>query len=171
MVAPLAHGTVRRPARPTGWPLAPRRAAREPAAAAPKPGQDQPAARLSRERDVSFLDLGEASARNARSRGEDLLGYNHFAGHPQLREAIAEYLGVARGVDCRPEQVIVVTGAQAALDLSRASLMDDGDVAWMEEPGYIGARSAFLAGGARLAPLRVSREGWGSAIPACRRRG
>ena len=68
----------------------------------------------------------------------------------QLREAIAEYLGVARGVDCRPQQVIVVTGAQSALDLVSRILMDEGDCVWMEEPGYLGARSAFLGGGGKL---------------------
>jgi GntR family transcriptional regulator / MocR family aminotransferase len=52
---------------------------------------------------------------HARSRSEELLSYYHFAGNPALREAIAEYVDMARGVDCRPEQVIVVTGAQAAL--------------------------------------------------------
>ena len=108
-----------------------------------------------------FSTWARLLAQNARSRSEDLLGYYHYAGHQGLREAIAEYVGMARGVDCKPEQVIVVTGAQAALDLLARTLMDDGDVAWMEEPGYLGARTALLAGGARLAPLRVSERGWG----------
>ena len=73
---------------------------------------------------------------------------------------IAEYLGIARGVECTAEQVVVVTGAQAALDLIGRILMDEGDDVWMEEPGYLGARGAMLAGGARLWPLRVSRTGW-----------
>jgi len=73
---------------------------------------------------------------------------------------IAEYLGIARGVECTADQVVVVTGAQAALDLIGRILMDEGDNVWMEEPGYLGARGAMLAGGARLWPLRVSRAGW-----------
>ena len=99
-----------------------------------------------------FSTWAKILARNARRRGEDMLGYVDFAGHRHLREAIAEYLGVARGVDCSPEQVIVVTGAQSALDLVSRILMDEGDWVWMEEPGYLGARSAFLGGGGRLAP-------------------
>jgi len=99
-------------------------------------------------------------ARNARKLDDDVVGLHDFAGHPRLRKAIADYLGVARGVVCQPEQVIVVTGAQAALDLSARILIDDGDCAWMEEPGYRGARSALVGCGARLAPLRVSRRGW-----------
>jgi GntR family transcriptional regulator/MocR family aminotransferase len=99
-------------------------------------------------------------ARNARKLDESVVGIHDFAGHPRFQEAIANYLGGARGVDCAPEQVIAVTGAQAALDLAARILIDDGDWAWMEEPGYRGARSALLGGGARLAPLRVSRRGW-----------
>ncbi len=99
-------------------------------------------------------------ARSARKNDDDIVGIHDYAGHPRLRTAIAQYLGTARGVACEAEQVIVVTGAQAALDLVSRILVDDGDWAWMEEPGYRGARTALLGGGARLAPLRVSRAGW-----------
>jgi GntR family transcriptional regulator/MocR family aminotransferase len=99
-------------------------------------------------------------ARNARRRDDDILGIHAFAGHPRLRQTIADYLSVARNIECTAEQVIVVTGAQAALDLSARVLMDEGDVAWMEEPGYLGARSALIGAGAHLAPLRTSRQGW-----------
>jgi GntR family transcriptional regulator/MocR family aminotransferase len=104
-------------------------------------------------------------ARHARSRDADLHGYVAFAGHPGLRRTIAETIGMARGIDCTPEQVIVVTGAQAALDLAARVLIDDGDAVWMEEPGYLGARSAFVAAGGRLAALRVDRRGWSLADP------
>jgi GntR family transcriptional regulator/MocR family aminotransferase len=89
----------------------------------------------------------------------DLLGYGQVGGHPRLREAIAEYLGAARGVTCAPEQVIVLTGAQAALDLVARMLLDPGDTAWMEEPGYLGARGALLGAGARLHPVPVDDDG------------
>jgi GntR family transcriptional regulator / MocR family aminotransferase len=105
-------------------------------------------------------------AKHSRSRDESLLGYTSFAGHAGLRRTIATSLTLGRGIDCTPEQVIVVTGAQAGLDLVSRVLMDEGDAVWMEEPGYLGARSAFLAGGGRLAPLRVSRQGWSLDDPA-----
>jgi GntR family transcriptional regulator/MocR family aminotransferase len=99
-------------------------------------------------------------SRNARQRSGDMIGYYDYAGHDALREAIAAYVGVARGVDCGPEQVIVVTGAQAALDLISRVVLDDGDRVWMEDPGYLGARSALAASGAELTPLKVDRNGW-----------
>lgn len=105
-------------------------------------------------------------ARNARRHDDDLLGYETFAGHIRLRRALASYLAVARGISCSPEQVIIVTGAQAALDLLSRILVDESDLVWIEEPGYVGAHNAFLGAGARIAPLRVSRDGWNLLDPA-----
>jgi GntR family transcriptional regulator / MocR family aminotransferase len=107
-----------------------------------------------------FSTWARLLAHNAQRRGEDLLSYHDYSGHPRLREVIATYLGVARGVHCEPEQVIVVTGAQAALDLVSRIILDEGDCVWLEDPGYLGARGALLGGGARLAALRVERGGW-----------
>jgi GntR family transcriptional regulator / MocR family aminotransferase len=80
-------------------------------------------------------------------------------GHDALRDAIVAYLGRARAVRCEPDQVIVVNGSQQALDLCARLLLDPGDEAAVEEPGYPGARQLFLAHGARLLPLRVRDDG------------
>ena len=87
------------------------------------------------------------------------LGYDNPAGDPRLRAAVAAYLVAARGVRCSPEQVVVVAGAQAALDLSARLLLDPGEYAWIEDPGYPGARAALLGAGGRLQPLPVDAEG------------
>ena len=98
-------------------------------------------------------------ARHARAPAVDRLGYGDAAGDPALRAAIAAYVAAARGVNCTPAQVIVVTGAQAALDLAARMLLDPGDRAWIEEPGYPGARAALLAAGARIEPVPVDADG------------
>jgi len=92
-------------------------------------------------------------------RGDVDLGELDPAGEPALREAIASYVGAARGVRCTAEQVFVLNGAQQALHLVSQVLLDPGDEIWMEEPGYVGARVAFLAAGARTIPVRVDDEG------------
>jgi GntR family transcriptional regulator/MocR family aminotransferase len=97
--------------------------------------------------------------RRARLPARALRGYAHPAGLPILREAIAAHLGPARGVACDPAQVIVVSGSQAALDLCCRLLLDPGDPAWIEEPGYLGARGALTAAGARLIPVPVDAHG------------
>ena len=60
---------------------------------------------------------------------------------------------------CETEQVIVVTGAQQAVDLAARVLLDPGDTAWIEDPGYPGARGALIAAGIRLAPFPSMRRG------------
>lgn len=97
---------------------------------------------------------------NARRRERSLLEYASFAGHTDLRRTIASHISLARGIDCAAGEVIIVTGAQAALDLVARVLLDPGDAVWMEEPGYRGACGAFLAAGSRPTPLSVSRNGW-----------
>jgi GntR family transcriptional regulator/MocR family aminotransferase len=98
-------------------------------------------------------------ARRWRRVPRQLLDYGDPAGYAPLREAIAAYLGEARAVRCEAGQVIVVTGAQQAVDLAARVLLDPGDTAWMEEPGYPGARGALVAAGIRLAPIPVDAEG------------
>ncbi|HKV11377.1 MAG TPA: PLP-dependent aminotransferase family protein [Thermoanaerobaculia bacterium] len=98
-------------------------------------------------------------ARRLRRSGRGLLGYGDPAGYGPLREAVAAYLGTARGVTCSPRQVIVLTSSQQALDLAARLLVDPGDEAWLEEPGYLGARSALTAAGARIVPVPVDENG------------
>jgi GntR family transcriptional regulator/MocR family aminotransferase len=89
----------------------------------------------------------------------ELLAYGDPAGYAPLRQAIAGYLGLSRGVRCAAEQVIVVAGSQQALDLIARLLLDPGDSAWVEEPGYMGARAALVGGGAHLVAVPVDGEG------------
>ena len=87
------------------------------------------------------------------------LGYQAQGGLPALREALAAYLGQSRGVRCQPEQLLITGGAQQALDWLARLLADVGDVAWMEDPGYLGARSALTAAGLQLHPAPVDASG------------
>lgn len=83
----------------------------------------------------------------------------HPNGYEPLRKEIAAYLGRRRAVECKPDQVIVVNGSQQALDLCVRLLVEVGEVVALEDPGYQGARRIFAAHGARLAPVRLDREG------------
>ncbi|MCW3037419.1 MAG: putative bifunctional protein [Actinobacteria bacterium] len=98
-------------------------------------------------------------ARRMRESPRHLMRYSHPAGYLPLRHAIAAHLATARGVRCTAEQVIIVTGSQQALDLCARLLLDPGDPAWIEDPGYLGARAALAAAGAELVPVPVDDEG------------
>jgi GntR family transcriptional regulator/MocR family aminotransferase len=85
--------------------------------------------------------------------------YQDSAGYHPLREAIAAHVTVSRQVHCTPEQVMIVPGSQGALDLAARMLVNVGDPVWLEDPGYTGARGAFLGAGAHIIPVPVDQEG------------
>ena len=85
--------------------------------------------------------------------------YSSPMGFASLREAVAEYLRTSRAVRCEPEQIMIVSGSQQALDLASRTLLDPGNPVWVEEPGYFGARGALNLAGARLIPVPVDGEG------------
>jgi GntR family transcriptional regulator/MocR family aminotransferase len=87
------------------------------------------------------------------------LDYGDPAGLLGLREAIAEHASATRGVRCDAEQVIVTAGAQQAYNILFQLLLDPGDKAWLEEPGYLDVRGALTASGAELVPVRVDQSG------------
>jgi GntR family transcriptional regulator/MocR family aminotransferase len=98
-------------------------------------------------------------AKHARQSLQAVSFYQPVQGYGPLREAIAAHIGMTRGVHCSPEQIILTTGAQGALDLVARVLLDPGDLAWVEDPGYGGARGALLAAGASIVPVPVDAEG------------
>ncbi len=95
-------------------------------------------------------------ARAARAPGPEHLMAGSRAGFRPLREAIAAYVGSTRAVACSPDQVVVLTSTQQAIDLACRLLTDPGDAVWHEEPGYRASAAAFLAAGARVVPVPVA---------------
>jgi GntR family transcriptional regulator / MocR family aminotransferase len=87
------------------------------------------------------------------------LDYGDHAGWRPLREAIAAHVSAFRGTRCTADHIIIVPGAQRGLALIAQMVLDPGDAAWMEEPGYPGARGALAGAGARIAPVPVDRHG------------
>lgn len=101
--------------------------------------------------------------------GHAELGYGDSAGHPALRRAIADHLRLTRGVRCEPRQVFVTDGIQGGLDLCASLLADEGELAWMEHPGYLGAYAAFRRAGLRILPVPVDRHGMNAPASLWRR--
>lgn len=86
-------------------------------------------------------------------------GYSNSAGYKPLRNAIANYVRVSRGVKCENDQVIVVNGSQQGIDLVCKVLLNKNDNIGFEEPGYFGARDIFLAAGINIIPMLMDNEG------------
>ena len=97
--------------------------------------------------------------RRARRMSVRRLAYQPPGGAVELREALAGYLGRARGVVCAPEQIVVVHGSQQAIDLAARLLVDPGDGVVLEEPHYTGFSFCLNAAGAKLMHVGVDEQG------------
>src|SRR5271168_2493773 len=97
--------------------------------------------------------------RHSRNPHTHALQYGGPLGSEPLRESICAYLRTARAVRCDPQQVMIVTGSQQALELSARVLLDDGSPVWVEEPGYWLTRQMLTVAGCRQIPVPVDGEG------------
>ncbi len=98
-------------------------------------------------------------ARRARTSSGAFLGYGAGAGYWPLRRAIAEYSAASRGVRAAAEQVVLVRGAQQAVDVIARVLLEKGDKVWCEDPGYPLVRRLFELAGSVAVPIPVDRDG------------
>jgi GntR family transcriptional regulator/MocR family aminotransferase len=81
-------------------------------------------------------------------------------GRPELRAALAGYLGRARGVRADPARIVITSGYAQALGLLAAALRDAGTTAMaMEEPGHFFHRAVVGRAGLGVVPLPVDGDG------------
>jgi GntR family transcriptional regulator / MocR family aminotransferase len=99
------------------------------------------------------------SARTFRSLSRSHLGYSDPRGTIELRKTICDYLQVARAVRCDPEQIVITTGTQHAIDIAIRALPGLDKEVWIEDPGYPLTRQALLAVGAKVRPIPVDGQG------------
>ena len=114
--------------------------------------------------DVALFPLAiwnRLRGRALRNQGPQLLHYQSHCslGLPALREMLASYLRDHRGVKCDWRQVAITTGSQQALFLLSELLLRNGDLVYMEDPGYPGAQLAWRHAGATIVPGRLDEEG------------
>lgn len=68
----------------------------------------------------------------------EVLTYGTTGGAPALKSALTDYLRLGRGVQCKPEQILITEGVHQAIDLTTRAFLDPGDKVWLEEPCYWG---------------------------------
>jgi GntR family transcriptional regulator/MocR family aminotransferase len=79
--------------------------------------------------------------------------------HPDLQQALLQHLADHRGVKAKPGQLIIVPSAQAGIALIAKAMLDAGDRAWIESPGYGGALVALRAAGAIVSGVPIDDLG------------
>ena len=95
----------------------------------------------------------------ARAAAHPELDYPDPAGLPSLRRLLAAHLREQRGVVAEADDIVIVSGAQQAIDLAARVLCDEGTRVGIEDPSYQGTRNAFLAAGAKVIPCAIDDEG------------
>lgn len=91
-------------------------------------------------------------------RADVALQYGSGQGSPLLRDRLAMLMR-EEGTLADPEDIVVTTGAQQALDLVGKILIDPGDTIVVEAPAYVGALSAFGAYEPRFLQVDLDDDG------------
>lgn len=91
--------------------------------------------------------------------GARLAEYQDPQGLPELRQAVADHIGPARGVSARPEHIIVVNGSQDGLSLISRVFAGYARTFVHEDPCYQGARYLFQSCGFPMQPVPVDNDG------------
>ncbi len=90
--------------------------------------------------------------------GAEALQYGSGQGQPKLREQICEVMAL-EGIRANPDDVIVTTGSQQALDLISRIFIDPGDVVLVEAPSYVGALGTFHQYEAQVVHVELDSQG------------
>ena len=98
-------------------------------------------------------------ARHLRAEAVGTGAYAHPGGQRALREAIVHHIGISRGVQASPDDVVITNGTQQALDVIARVLLAPGDRVAVEDPGYPPPRLMFRSLGIRVQGVPVDRHG------------
>jgi len=93
-----------------------------------------------------------------RENGQEALQYGSGQGHPKLREQICDIMAL-EGIRAHPDDVIVTTGSQQALDLISRIFINPGDVVLVEAPSYVGALGTFQQYEADVVHVEMDADG------------
>lgn len=110
---------------------------------------------------ISFPDsaLKESTARVIDTFGSKVFQYASTAGLYEFRAYIARRLNGMYQMEVRPDDIIITTGSQQALDLIGKVFINKGDHVIVEEPGYLGAIQAFAQYEPNFLPISLESDG------------
>jgi 2-aminoadipate transaminase len=90
--------------------------------------------------------------------GDAALQYGATEGYRPLRELLVRHMG-RYGIEVGPENVLITTGSQQALDLVGKAFINPGDRVVTEDPTYLGAIQAFSTYEAHYVTVPVDDDG------------
>ena len=102
--------------------------------------------------------IKEAAARALTDHAGPALQYGATEGFPALREELARFMQ-AKGAPVAPEELIVTTGSQQALDLVGKTLISPGDKVIVEAPTFLATIQCFRLYGGNLVGAPIDAQG------------
>jgi 2-aminoadipate transaminase len=103
-------------------------------------------------------EFSEACQRVLAEKGKEALQYGATEGYGPLRELIAANM-MRYGIVATPDNVMLTSGSQQALDLIAKLLINRGDRILIEAPTYLGALQAFAVFGAEYVSVPIDHDG------------
>ncbi|QEA11607.1 PLP-dependent aminotransferase family protein [Comamonas flocculans] len=103
--------------------------------------------------------IREATQRALSEEPGSALQYGATEGYPALREQLAGYMALRGAQGIQPEDLIVTTGSQQALDLVGKTLIDPGDKVIVEGPTFLATIQCFRLYGAELVSAPIDADG------------
>lgn len=91
--------------------------------------------------------------------GPKLFQYSTTEGYLPLRQYIADKYNKSFGLTIMPEDILITTGSQQALEMISQVLVNKGEGIIVEEPGYLGALQAFSLTEPTFYPIPITEEG------------
>jgi aspartate/methionine/tyrosine aminotransferase len=115
---------------------------------------------------IIHLEIGEPdfdTPANVIEAGVEALhkGWTHYgpsAGLPDLRQAIADYVGKTRAVKVSPDEVVVVPGGKPIIFFTMLALIDQGDEVIFPNPGFPIYESMINYVGGKAVPIQLKEE-------------
>ncbi|MFC5402697.1 PLP-dependent aminotransferase family protein [Cohnella soli] len=101
--------------------------------------------------------IGEAFER-VLAGGNRALQYGLTEGYTPLREKICEWMA-SKGITVTPDDMLLTTGSQQAIDLLTRVYIDAGDVILVEKPTYLSALQVFRSYGAQIVSVDGDEDG------------
>ncbi|MFC4631813.1 PLP-dependent aminotransferase family protein [Promicromonospora alba] len=102
--------------------------------------------------------IADTMQRLIATKGTTALQYGSGQGEESLREHITQVVAL-EGVSAHPDDVVVTTGSQSALDLVTRIFIDPGDVVIAEAPSYVGALGVFRSYQADVVQVPLDADG------------
>lgn len=104
-------------------------------------------------------EVAEISARIFAENPVDALQYSVTEGYMPLRKELKRYMKESHQIGTESDELIVLSGAQQAMDLLTKSTCNEGDVIICEAPSFIGSLNSFRSYNAKLVGIPLEDDG------------